>query len=182
MSDRVGQFAERRGDPQRWAGVDSKVVVAAAQILDEGVPGDHHLCGAIRLESPHRSQPALELTVIGFYRIVGVLLDVVPRGRDQLVEHAWVDGGGVGDHSVGVTFNVLSARRPVGLVGLGGLRRRWASTSSVADELPDRPDVPVRARCRVNGATGLGSPTAGPAVPRSLSRTDAICSGSRLVA
>jgi hypothetical protein len=23
-------------------------VVAAAQILQEGVPGDHHLCGAIR--------------------------------------------------------------------------------------------------------------------------------------
>jgi hypothetical protein len=34
----LGQFAERRGDPQ--AGVGAEVVVAPAQILHEGVSGD----------------------------------------------------------------------------------------------------------------------------------------------
>jgi hypothetical protein len=42
-SDRSGEFSERRGDPQRGAGVDSEFVVAAAQILQEGVTGDHDL-------------------------------------------------------------------------------------------------------------------------------------------
>jgi hypothetical protein len=40
------------------AGVDSEFVVAAAQILDERVAGDHHLRCPISLQSAHRSQPA----------------------------------------------------------------------------------------------------------------------------
>jgi hypothetical protein len=36
--------------------------------------------------------------VISLDRIVGVLLDVGPRGRDHLVEHGGVDRSGVGDH------------------------------------------------------------------------------------
>ena len=39
VSDCLGNFGERRGDPQCGAGVDSEVLVAAAQILPEGVPG-----------------------------------------------------------------------------------------------------------------------------------------------
>jgi hypothetical protein len=34
----------------------------------------------------------LELAVIGLDRIIGVLLDVVPRRRDQVVEDGGVDG------------------------------------------------------------------------------------------
>jgi hypothetical protein len=75
-------------------------VVAAAQILHEGVSGDYHLRGPIRLKAAHRFQPVLELTVIGFDRFVRVLLDVVPRGGNQLSEHAGVDRRGVGDHFV----------------------------------------------------------------------------------
>ncbi len=51
----MGEFGERGGDPQRGAGVDSEFVVAAAQILHEGVPGDDHLGCPIGLESAHRS-------------------------------------------------------------------------------------------------------------------------------
>jgi hypothetical protein len=43
LSDRLGEFGERRSDPQSRASVDSELVVAAAQVLYEGVPGDHHL-------------------------------------------------------------------------------------------------------------------------------------------
>lgn len=49
MSDRLGELGERRADPQCGAGVDSEFVVAAAQILYEGVAGDHDLRAPISL-------------------------------------------------------------------------------------------------------------------------------------
>ncbi len=42
-SECLGNFGERRGDPQRGAGVDSEVVVAATQILHDDMAGDHDL-------------------------------------------------------------------------------------------------------------------------------------------
>jgi hypothetical protein len=43
-SDRVGEFGERGGDPQgRWC-VESEFVVAASEVLHEGVSGDDHVC------------------------------------------------------------------------------------------------------------------------------------------
>jgi hypothetical protein len=36
--------------------------------------------------------------MIGLHRVIGVPLDVVPRRRDQLVEHRRVDRCAVGDH------------------------------------------------------------------------------------
>ncbi|GAA3346873.1 hypothetical protein GCM10020358_59550 [Amorphoplanes nipponensis] len=59
--------------------------MAAAQILYEGVPGYHYLCCPIGPQSAHGSQPALELTMIGFYPVVRVLLDVVPHRRHQFL-------------------------------------------------------------------------------------------------
>jgi hypothetical protein len=44
VSDCLRAFGERRGDPQPVAGVDAEFVVAAAQVLDEGIAGDHHRC------------------------------------------------------------------------------------------------------------------------------------------
>jgi hypothetical protein len=49
VSDRSGEFGERRCDPERGAGVDSKFVMTAAQILHEGVAGDDDLCRPISL-------------------------------------------------------------------------------------------------------------------------------------
>ena len=43
VPDRPGDFGERGGNAQGWAGVDSVFVVAAAQILQQGVAGDHGL-------------------------------------------------------------------------------------------------------------------------------------------
>jgi hypothetical protein len=48
-SDCLGEFGERCGDPQSGEGVDSEFVVAAAQILQEGVARDHDLRGPISL-------------------------------------------------------------------------------------------------------------------------------------
>jgi hypothetical protein len=39
-SDGVGEFGEGRGDPQEWGGADAELVVAAAKILQKGVPCD----------------------------------------------------------------------------------------------------------------------------------------------
>ena len=110
VSDHLGEFGEHCGEPKFRAGVDSEFVVAATQILDEGVAGDHDLGCPISLEAAHRSHPALELTVIGFYGVVGVLLDVVPRRGDQFVEHAGIDGAASVTTSSGVTLSVRSAR------------------------------------------------------------------------
>ena len=60
--------------------------------------GDHGLGGSIRLEPAHRSGLAFELTVVDFDRIVGVLVKVVPRRQQQLVEDGQSDRCGVGDH------------------------------------------------------------------------------------
>jgi hypothetical protein len=43
----------------------------------------------------------LQSTVIGLDRIIGILLDVVLRLRDQFFQDAGVDRGGVGDHLAG---------------------------------------------------------------------------------
>jgi hypothetical protein len=51
--------------------------------------------------------------VIGFYRIVRVLLDVVPRRGNQLLHDAGIDRRSVSDHLVWDVFRVLR------LVGLG---------------------------------------------------------------
>jgi hypothetical protein len=40
------KFGERPAEPQCRRGVDCDFVVAAAQILHEGVPADDHLCRA----------------------------------------------------------------------------------------------------------------------------------------
>jgi hypothetical protein len=71
--------------------------VASAEVLQEGVPGDHDLCCSIGLESTHRSQPALELAVIGLDRIIRILLDVMPRRGQHLIENGGIDRRGVGD-------------------------------------------------------------------------------------
>jgi hypothetical protein len=50
------------------------------------VSGDDRLRGPVRSQAAHRSEPVLELTVIGLDRIVGVPLNVMPRRRDQLLD------------------------------------------------------------------------------------------------
>ena len=73
-------------------------------------PCDDHLCCVVSSQSAHRSQPVFELAVVSFDRVVGVLLDVTPCRRDQLVEHAGVDRSGVGDDFAGHHLPLARAR------------------------------------------------------------------------
>jgi hypothetical protein len=47
-SDRSGEFSERRGAPLCGQGVDSELVLSAAQILQEGMPGNRRAAAASR--------------------------------------------------------------------------------------------------------------------------------------
>jgi hypothetical protein len=76
--------------------LDTELIVAAPEILDERVRGDDHLGCPIGLQPAHWSEPVFELAVIGLYRIVCVLLDVVPRLRDQLVKQPGIPPAVVG--------------------------------------------------------------------------------------
>ena len=49
LSDRLSEFGERGGDPQRWRSFGGDFVVTAAQILQEREAGDDHLRGAVVL-------------------------------------------------------------------------------------------------------------------------------------
>ena len=55
--------------------VDGDLVVAAAQILHERVTGRDGTQRPQGLQSAHRPQPSLEPTVVGFHRVVRVLLE-----------------------------------------------------------------------------------------------------------
>lgn len=103
-SDRFGELGERCDGPQFGADLDSEFVVAAAHVLQKGVAGDHYLRCPIGLQSAHRSQPALELAVIGLYPVVGYC-STWCRGN-QL---GGIDGSGVGNHLAGGTFSIRSA-------------------------------------------------------------------------
>ncbi|WP_425413164.1 hypothetical protein [Micromonospora matsumotoense] len=91
-SDRSGEFGEHGGHPQRGPDVSGAFVVPASEVLHEGMAGDDRLGGAVGTKSAHRSEPVLELAVISLDRTVRVPLDVVPRRRDQAVQHPDVDG------------------------------------------------------------------------------------------
>jgi hypothetical protein len=50
-SDHYGEFVERGGDSEvSTSGVHAEFVVAAAQVLYERVPADHHLRSPVRLQ------------------------------------------------------------------------------------------------------------------------------------
>src|SRR6266516_7899862 len=72
--------------------------MAASQVLHESVSSDDDASCSVGAQAAHRSQPMLELAVIGFDPVVGVALHVVPCGRDQPVEHRRVDRCGIGDY------------------------------------------------------------------------------------
>jgi hypothetical protein len=86
----------------------SELVMAAADVLDECVPGTDYSCAAELLEAAHRSQSGLQPCVIGFDRVVSVLLGDMTGGRHQLIEHPRVSGRAVGG-DLGRGRPVLSA-------------------------------------------------------------------------
>ena len=52
--------------------IGAEFVVAAAEILDEGVPGSDDLGGAATFQSSHRPQPCLQPAAINFDLVVRV--------------------------------------------------------------------------------------------------------------
>src|SRR6266851_1818923 len=81
-SDGGGELVEGVADPVAGGDVGGEFVVAAAQILDEGVPGGDDPRGAVAFQAAHRPEPGLQPAMIGFDRVVGVTLDGVQRGGD----------------------------------------------------------------------------------------------------
>jgi hypothetical protein len=96
-SDRKGQLGERGSNPRDGRCVESQFLMAASDVLHEGVSGDDDAGCSVGAQAAHRSQTVLELAVISFDPVVGVSLDVVPRGGEHFVEHGRVGGGSVGD-------------------------------------------------------------------------------------
>ena len=80
-------------EAQRWRGVGGEFVVAAAEVLHEGVAGGDPRGRAEPFQPAHRPQPGLQPAVIGFDPVVRVLLGDVRGGRDQFVEHPQVWAG-----------------------------------------------------------------------------------------
>ena len=78
--------------------IQTEFVVAATEVLDEGVPGADHPCAAESSEAAHRSQPGLPSTVIGVNGVDDVLLVDVPGGGQQLIKHSRVSLCPIGDH------------------------------------------------------------------------------------
>src|SRR5689334_6804107 len=68
--------------------------MAAADVLDERVPGGDYLYAAELVEPAHRPQSGLQPSVIGFDRVVSVLLGDMTGRRRQLFEHPRVSGRG----------------------------------------------------------------------------------------
>jgi hypothetical protein len=96
-SDGHRQLIEGDRDTDLDRLIKGELVVAAAQILNECVPGDYHSGAEVGLEPAHRPKAPFQLAVIGFEPVVGVLLGAIPgRGR-QLVEHLRVHRRLVGD-------------------------------------------------------------------------------------
>ena len=71
------------------AGFGPNFVAAAAQVLNEGVVPDHDRRCSVGLESTHRSEPRLESAVFALDAVIGVLLGVVERVWDQLLDHGF---------------------------------------------------------------------------------------------
>jgi tetratricopeptide (TPR) repeat protein len=90
-------LAERDGESKVAGLVCGDLVVAAAQVLHESVPGGEYPKPSHGLDPAHRAQPPFQLRVVGLDPVVRVPLDVVPRRRPQRVEDLRVCRRPVGD-------------------------------------------------------------------------------------
>src|SRR2546427_7475108 len=96
MSDHHGQFGECVGESSGRRHVGAEIEEAAAEVLDEGMPGDDHFGRTVSLQPSHGSESGLEASVVGLQRVVRMDLRAMECGRQQLVEDAGVDAVPVG--------------------------------------------------------------------------------------
>jgi hypothetical protein len=78
-SDARRELVEGLAELVPGGNIGSDVVVAAAQILDEGVSGGDDTRGPGAFQSAHRPQPGFQPPMIGFDRTVRVALDGMQR-------------------------------------------------------------------------------------------------------
>src|SRR5450755_4146145 len=84
-SDCRRELVEGFVEPVAGEGAGGEFVVAAADVLDEGVTGGEDPRGPGALESAHGPEPGFEPPVIGLDRVVRVPLDCMQGRGDQLV-------------------------------------------------------------------------------------------------
>src|SRR5690348_5084908 len=113
--------------------------MAAADVLDECVPGGNYSCATKLFEPAHRSQSGLQPSVIGFDRVVSVLLGDMTGGRHQLIEHPRVGGGTIsGDLDRGRRVIKGAGKEPT-----GGRQVSLLGDQHIND-LPELVDCPVQ--------------------------------------
>ena len=66
--------------------IDGEFVVSAAKVLHERVTGRNRRCRGEAFQSAHRPKSGLQPAVIGFHRVVRILLEHVTRARDVLID------------------------------------------------------------------------------------------------
>jgi hypothetical protein len=71
QSDGDGEFGEGHCKPMLRVDIRSEFVVAAADVLDEGVSGADHSGRAKLFEAAHQPQPSLEPPMICFDNVIG---------------------------------------------------------------------------------------------------------------
>jgi hypothetical protein len=86
LSDGRRELVECCADLVAGGDVGGEFVVAAAEVLDEGMPGGQGPLGTVALQAAHRPEAGFQPSVIGFDRVVRVLLHDVQGRGDQLVE------------------------------------------------------------------------------------------------
>jgi hypothetical protein len=86
-----GQLVERDGQPPaRWL-LYRQLVVAAAKVLHQRMPGDDHPGTTVLFEAAHWSQSSLQPAMVALDPVVGVLISAVPCRWQQRLQHPWVD-------------------------------------------------------------------------------------------
>lgn len=97
-SDDEGKVVEDDAKPVAVWGLGGDVVVAAAEILHEGMTWGEDPRGAMPLQPAHRPQPSFQPPVVCLDGVIRVTLDGVQRRGNQFVEHPRVGRGAVGGY------------------------------------------------------------------------------------
>ena len=79
------------------ASVDAEFVMASSNVLHQRMSAHDDAGRAVTFQAAHRSEPGLEPAVIALDPIVRILVGVVERGRDQVIERGTERRRAVGD-------------------------------------------------------------------------------------
>ena len=94
--------------------------MAAADVLDERVPGADYPCAAELFEAAHRSQSGLQPSVIGFNPIVRILLGDMTGHGHKLIEHPRV--GAARSVVTAIGYSTCSSAR---------VKNRWMAAKQI---------------------------------------------------